>query len=271
LYDTEYAMESPAITDNSRFSVAGRVAVVTGGGTGIGRGIARVFAAHGADVALAGRRVGPLEATAAELEAEGRRSLVVPTDVTRIADCERLVEDTLTQLGRLDILVNNAGGIGGLTTKPIADWSLDEWHHLFELNAASVWILSRLAAGHMIERGTGAIVNISSTSASSGYPVGAPYAAAKAAVNNLTASMAGAWTPKGVRVNAVACGAIRTEPLIASSLRYFGDEDALGAYSATGRIGEPEEVGYAVLFLASDASSYCSGHTLVLNGGPAGG
>jgi NAD(P)-dependent dehydrogenase (short-subunit alcohol dehydrogenase family) len=263
-------MESPAITDNSRFSVAGRVAVVTGGGTGIGRGIARVLASHGADVAVAGRRMGPLEATAAELEAEGRRSLVVPTDVTRFADCERLVEETVTQLGRLDILVNNAGGIGGLTTKPIADWSLDEWHHLLELNALSVWILSRLAAEHMIERGTGAIVNISSTSASSGYPAGAPYAAAKAAVNNLTASMAGAWTPKGVRVNAVACGAIRTEPLIASSLRYFGDEDALGAYSATGRIGEPEEVGYAVLFLASDASSYCSGHTLVLDGGPAG-
>ena len=140
-----------------------------------------------------------------------------------------------------------------------------------ELNASSVWVLSRLAAVHMIERGTGTIVNITSTSASAGFPAGAPYAAAKAAVNNLTASMAGAWTPKGVRVNAVACGAIRTEPLLASSRRYFGDEEALGAYSATGRIGEPEEVGYAVLFLASDASSYCSGHTLVLDGGPGGG
>src|SRR6516225_7870682 len=99
-------MESPAITDNSRFSVAGRVAVVTGGGTGIGRGIARVLASHGADVAVAGRRMGPLEATAAELEAEGRRSLVVPTDVTKVTDCERLVDETVSKLGRLDILVN---------------------------------------------------------------------------------------------------------------------------------------------------------------------
>jgi NAD(P)-dependent dehydrogenase (short-subunit alcohol dehydrogenase family) len=264
-------MQSPATTDNSRFSVAGQVAVVTGAGSGIGRGIARVLAAHGADVALAGRRVGPLEATAAELEAAGHRRIVVPTDVTKVADCEHLVEEAVAKLGRLDILVNNAGGIGGLTTKPIADWTLDEWHHMLELNASSVWVLSRLAAGPMIERGTGTIVNITSTSASAGYPAGAPYAAAKAAVNNLTASMAGAWTPKGVRVNAVACGAIRTEPLLASSRRYFGDEEALGAYSGTGRIGEPEEVGYAVLFLASDASSYCSGHTLVLDGGPGGG
>jgi NAD(P)-dependent dehydrogenase (short-subunit alcohol dehydrogenase family) len=261
-------MESPATTNNSRFSVAGHVAVVTGAGSGIGRGVARVLAAHGADVALAGRRLGPLEATAAELTAAGRRSIVVPTDVTNPADCERLVEEAVAQLGRLDILVNNAGGIGGLITKPIADWTLDEWHHLLELNASSVWVLSRLAAGHMIESGSGTIVNITSTSASSGFPAGAPYAAAKAAVNNLTASMAGAWTPMGVRVNAVACGAIRTEPLLASSRRYFGDDEALGAYSASGRIGEPEEVGYAVLFLASAASSYCSGHTLVLDGGP---
>jgi NAD(P)-dependent dehydrogenase (short-subunit alcohol dehydrogenase family) len=120
----------------------------------------------------------------------------------------------------------------------------------------------------MIERGTGTIVSISSTSAFSGFPAGAPYSAAKAAVNNLTASMAGAWTREGIRVNAVACGAIRTEPLLASAREQFGDEEALGAYTAIGRIGDPEEVGYAVLFLASDASSYCSGHTLVIDGGP---
>jgi NAD(P)-dependent dehydrogenase (short-subunit alcohol dehydrogenase family) len=258
-------MEGSTATDSSRFSVAGRAAVVTGAGSGIGRGIAKVLATHGADVALAGRRLGPLEETAAELSRLGRRSIVVPTDVTNVSDCERLVERVVTEFSRLDILVNNAGGIGGLTTKPIADWSFEEWHHLLDLNASSVWFLSRLAAAHMIEERSGTIVNISSTSAFTGFPAGAPYAAAKAAVNNLTASMAGAWTRKGVRVNAVACGAIRTEPLLASA-RW--DEETLGAFSAMGRIGDPEEVGYAVLFLASDASSYCSGHTLVLDGGP---
>jgi NAD(P)-dependent dehydrogenase (short-subunit alcohol dehydrogenase family) len=261
-------MESPTNLEKSRFSLAGRVAVVTGAGSGIGRGVSHVLAAHGANVGLAGRRVAPLEKTAAELEAAGWRSIVVPTDVTNVVECERLVEKVVDEFGRLDILVNNAGGIGGLTTKPIADWTVDEWHHLLDLNASSVWFLSRLAAAHMIERGSGTIVNISSTSAFGGFAAGAPYSAAKAAVNNLTASMAGAWTPKGIRVNAVACGAIRTEPLLASALKNFGDEEALGAYTAMGRIGDPEEVGYAVLFLASDASSYCSGHTLVLDGGP---
>ncbi len=261
-------MESPTTSENSRFSLAGRVAVVTGAGSGIGRGVSRVLAAYGADVALAGRRVGPLENTAAELEAIGRRSIVAPTDVTKVADCEGLIAKVLDEFGRVDILVNNAGGIGGLTTKPIGDWSVDEWYHLLDLNASSVWFLSRLAAVHMLERGSGTIVNISSTSAVGGFPAGAPYSAAKAAANNLTASMAGAWTPKGIRVNTVACGPIRTEPLLADALKNFGDEEALGAYTAMGRIGEPEEVGYAVLFLASDASSYTSGHTLVLNGGP---
>jgi NAD(P)-dependent dehydrogenase (short-subunit alcohol dehydrogenase family) len=256
------------MSPDSRFSVAGRVAVVTGAGSGIGRGVSHVLAAHGAEVALAGRRVDRLEGTATQVQATGRRSLVVPTDVTKVADCESLVEKVLEEFGRIDIVVNNAGGIGGLTTKPIGDWSVDEWHHLMDLNASSVWFLSRLAAAHMVERGSGTIVNISSTSAFSGFPLGAPYSAAKAAVNNLTASMAGAWTPKGVRVNAVACGAIRTEPLLASARQNFGDEEALGAFTAMGRIGDPEEVGYAVLYLASDASSYCSGHTLVLDGGP---
>jgi NAD(P)-dependent dehydrogenase (short-subunit alcohol dehydrogenase family) len=260
-------MENPSVTGNSRFSVAGRVAIVTGAGSGIGRGVAKVLAAYGADVVLASRRVDRLQETAAELKEFGHRSLVVPTDVSDIAQCERLVEQTVAEFGRLDILVNNAGGMGGLLTKPIDEWNDEEWYHIMNLNAASVWFLSRFVATKMIERGRGAIVNISSTSGMSGFAAGAPYSAAKAAVNNLTASMAAAWTSKGIRVNGVACGAIRTEPLVAASLRQFGNEDALGAYTGVGRIGEPEEIGHAVLFLASEASSYTSGHMLVADGG----
>jgi NAD(P)-dependent dehydrogenase (short-subunit alcohol dehydrogenase family) len=251
----------------NRFALDDRVAVITGGGTGIGRGCALVLAEHGADVVLAGRRREPLEQTAAEIEALGRRALVAPTDVTDAAQCAQLVERTLAEFGRLDILVNNAGGA---STKPISDWTEDEWHHVIDLNIGSVWFLSRLAVKPMLDQGKGAIVNISSGSAFFAFPMGAPYGAAKAAVNNLTLSMAAAWTPKGVRVNTVASGAIRTEMLIEDSKRYGLDEKALGAGNAMGRIGEPEEIGHAVLFFASDAASYCSGQSLWVNGGPKG-
>jgi NAD(P)-dependent dehydrogenase (short-subunit alcohol dehydrogenase family) len=251
----------------SRFALDGRVAVVTGGGTGIGRGCALVLAEHGADIALAGRRREPLEQTALEIEALGRRALVAPTDVTDVAHCEQLVDRAVAELGRVDILVNNAGGA---STKPIADWTPDEWHHVIDLNIGSVWFLSRFAVQPMLDQGSGSIVNISSGSSFFAFPMGAPYGASKAAVNNLTMSMAAAWTPKGVRVNSVASGAVRTEMLLEDSKRYGLDEAALGAGNAMGRIGEPDEIGYAVLFFASDASSYCSGQTLWVNGGPKG-
>jgi NAD(P)-dependent dehydrogenase (short-subunit alcohol dehydrogenase family) len=249
------------------FSLEGRVAVVTGGGTGIGRGCALVLAEHGADIILAGRRPEPLETTAKEVQALGRRALAVPTDVTVVADCERLVQQTLIEMGRLDILVNNAGGA---STKPLSDWTEIEWHQVIDLNIGGVWFLSRLASQPMLEQGRGAIVNISSGSSFFAFPMGAPYGASKAAVNNLTMSMAAAWTPKGVRVNSVASGAVRTEMLIEDCRRHGLDESALGAGNAMGRVGEPEEIAYAVLFFASDASSFCSGQTLWVNGGPKG-
>ncbi len=251
----------------SRFSLDGRVAVVTGAGTGIGRGCALVLAEHGADIVLAGRRPAPLEGTAREIEALGRGVLVVPTDVSDMRQCEQLVDQTVCGMGRLDILVNNAGGG---STKPIDEWTPEEWHGLLDLNMGSVWFLSRYAAKPMLAQGKGAIVNISSGSSFSGFASAAPYAASKAAVNNLTLSMAAAWTPQQVRVNAVAAGAIRTEMLFEATKRYGLDEAAFAAANALGRIGDPDEIGYAVLFFASDASSYCSGQTLWVNGGPKG-
>ena len=249
----------------SRFALDGRVALVTGAGTGIGRGVALVLAEHGADIVLAARRPEPLEETARDIEALGRRALVVPTDVTDLGQCEGVVERAVTEFGRLDILVNNAGGS---TTKPIEAWTPEEWHQVVDLNLGSVWFLSRLAAEPMVAQGKGAIVNISSGSSMFAFPIGAPYGASKAAVNNLTASFAAAWTPKGVRVNALAVGAVRTEMLLEDGKKYGLDEAAFGAGNAMGRIGEPEEIGYAVLYFASDASSYCSGQTLWINGGP---
>ncbi len=250
---------------NDRFSLAGRVAIVTGGGTGIGRGAALVLAQYGADVVLAARRPEPLEATADEIEALGRRALALPTDVTSSAQCQQLVDTTLEQFGRVDILVNNAGGA---QTKSIMKWTDDEWHHVLALNLGSVWFLSRCAAKPMLEQGKGSIVNISSGASLLAMPQAAPYGAAKAAVNNLGGAMAAAWTRKGVRVNTIAVGAVRAATLLEDAERHGLDPEAIGMMNASGRLGEPDEIGYGVLFFASDASSFCSGQTLYVHGGP---
>jgi NAD(P)-dependent dehydrogenase (short-subunit alcohol dehydrogenase family) len=250
---------------SDRFSLDGRVAIITGGGTGIGRGTALVLAEHGADIVLAARRPDPLEATAREIEALGRRALALPADVTSADECRRIVDATLEHLGRVDILVNNAGGA---ETKSIAKWTDDEWEQVLALNLGSVWHLSRAASVPMLAQGKGAIVNISSGASLLAMPQAAPYGAAKAAVNNLGGAMASAWTRKGIRVNTIAVGAVRAATLLDDAARYGLDPDAIGITNASGRLGEPDEIGYGVLFFASDASSFCSGQTLYMHGGP---
>jgi NAD(P)-dependent dehydrogenase (short-subunit alcohol dehydrogenase family) len=250
---------------SSRFSLEGRVAIITGGGTGIGRGTALVLAEHGADIVLAARRTEPLESTAGEVEALGRRALTVPTDVTSAEQCQELVDATMGEFGRVDILVNNAGGA---QTKSLMKWTEEEWLQVVALNLGSVWFLSRAAAAPMVEQGKGAIVNISSGASLLAMPQAAPYAAAKAGVNSLGGSMASAWTRKGVRVNTIAVGAVRAATLLEDAERYGLDPDAIGLTNGSGRLGEPDEIGHGVLFFASDASSFCSGQTLYMHGGP---
>ena len=250
---------------DDRFSLAGRVAIITGSGTGIGRATAHLLAEYGADIALAGRRPEPLEAAAVAIRALGRRALVVPTDVTDEAQCEHLVASTIAEFGQVDVLVNNAGGS---INKAPEEWTFDEWRTIVDQNLTGAWLLSRLAAAHMLERGSGSIVNISSGASYLVLPNVAPYGAAKAGLNSLTRSLAGAWTPQGVRVNGVACGAVQTEGYGNSTKRQGIDDTAvLGPGHAIGRIGQPDEIAYTVLYFASDASSYCSGQTLWVNGG----
>ncbi len=250
---------------DEKFSLEGRVAIVTGSGTGIGRATAKVLAQHGADVVVAGRRAELIEQTAASIRDLGRRALAVPTDVTDAEACERLVQATMDEFGHVDVLVNNAGGSINKTPEK---WTVAEWHEIIDTNLASVWFMSRLVAVPMLEQGRGAIVNISSGASFLALPMVAPYGAAKAGINSLTRSLAAAWTGGGVRVNAVACGAIKTEGYNKSTKQAKqSDEAVLGPGNAIGRIGQPEEIAYPVLFLASDASSYCSGQTLWVNGG----
>jgi NAD(P)-dependent dehydrogenase (short-subunit alcohol dehydrogenase family) len=250
---------------NSRFSLDGRVAVITGGGTGIGRAAALVLAEHGADVVLAGRRLDPLESTAKEVMAMGRRALPVSTDVTTAEACRGLVDTTMAEYDRLDIVVNCAGGA---ETKSILKWPDDDFENVLALNFEAVWHLSKAAAKPMMAQGKGAIVNISSGASLLAMPQAAPYAAAKAAVNNLTGSMAAAWAKKGIRVNAIAVGAVRAATLTDDAARYGLDPEAIALSNGLGRLGEPDEIGYGVLFFTSDASSFCSGQTLYMHGAP---
>ena len=210
---------------SDRFSLDGRVAIITGGGTGIGRGAALVLAEHGADVVLAARRPEPLESTAEEIEALGRRALARAHRRHESRAVPAARRHHTRRMGRVDILVNNAGGA---ETKSIMKWTEDEWHQVLALNLGSVWFLSRAAAKPMLEQGKGAIVNISSGASLLAMPQAAPYGAAKAAVNNLTGSMAAAWTRKGIRVNAIAVGAVRAASLLDDAARYGLDPDAIG-------------------------------------------
>lgn len=214
---------------------------------------------------LAGRRPDPLESTAKEAQALGRRALAVSTDVTTADACQSLVEAALREFGRLDILVNCAGGA---ETKSILKWPDDDFEKTLALNFGAVWHLSRAAAEPMLAQGKGAIVNISSGASLLAMPQAAPYGAAKAAVNNLTGSMAAAWSRKGVRVNAIAVGAVRAATLTDDAARYGLDPEAIAMTNGIGRLGEPDEIGYGVLFFASDASSFCSGQTLYMHGAP---
>ena len=251
---------------DDRFDLSGQVAVITGGGTGIGRAAALVLCEHGADVVLASRRVDNLDRVAKEVRERGRRALVVPTDIREPAACQALIDRTIAEFGQIDILVNNGGGS---RMYELADWTLEAWENMIALNLRSVWLLSQAAAAHMVPRRRGAIVNISSGASEMGLPYVAPYGAAKAGVNNLTRSMAAGLGPFGIRVNCIAVGAVKSEGFIRAMARAGRDPDEVGGRNAVRRAGLPEEIAYPILFLVSEASSFLSGETISVNGGPA--
>jgi NAD(P)-dependent dehydrogenase (short-subunit alcohol dehydrogenase family) len=246
--------------------LSGRVAIVTGGGTGIGQAIALMLAERGVDLALAGRRPGPLEETAAMIrEATGRRCITVQADVTDAEQAKTLVEATIAEYGRLDMLINNAGKA---KHAPLRSMSPDVWKKDVELNLSAAFYCSQAAYPHLKASGHGAIVNISSLAGINGTTGVGAYSAGKSGLQMFTRVASAEWGPVGIRVNAVACGMIATK--LAQEGWAKSGFDAMGACKAfpLRRPGRPDEIAQAVLFLASDAASYITGETLTVGGGP---
>jgi dehydrogenase/reductase SDR family protein 4 len=246
------------------FRLDGRVAVVTGGSRGIGRAVALGLARAGADVVVAARKVPDLEPVADEIRSMGRRALAVPAHLGRRPEIDRLFEATVEAFGRLDVLVNNAAT--NPVFGPLIDMDEDAWDRIMALNVKGYLLAAQRAARLMSSHGGGAIVNVASTAglrASAG--LGA-YSVSKAAVIMLTRVLGRELAPLGIRVNGVAPALIETR----FSEALWKNPDILSTYlqnTPLGRAGQPEEVAGAVVYLCSDAASYVTGQTLLLDGG----
>ena len=246
--------------------LADKVAIVTGGGTGIGAAIATTFAREGAQVTITGRRKETHGEIADEIAATGGRALAVPGSVTDEADVQRAVQATVATFGRIDVLVNNAGSL--LHAGPLHETADEIWDGVLDVFLKSVFRFSRAVIPHMRRQGGGSIVNIGSVlglKASLAFPVH-PYAVAKAGVAMLTKTIAVHYAKDGIRCNCIA-PALTETPLTESRLKDPSVRKAMEAHYPLGRLGRPDDIARAALYLAADDASWTTGTILTVDGG----
>lgn len=257
------------MTTTNPFSIEGKTAIVTGGGVGIGKSIAIEFARAGADVAVCSRKVENCEAVAKTIRDMGRRSFAMAVDVRQEDQVKAVVDRAVAEFGRLDIMVNNAGAS---FRARFEDMSLNGWNTVVAINLNGTFNGCKHAGKHMLERGSGVIINIASIAGVSGSTMMSHYGAAKAGVIMLTRELGVAWGRRGVRVNCIAPGPVETEGYL--DVLHKTEKDAQEVYDrvasrvAMGRWGKVEEIAWPCIFLASPAASFMAGETIVIDGGP---
>lgn len=253
--------------------LAGQAAIITGATSGIGKATALLFAEEGADLVVTGRRAELGRRLEQEIQGQGGRCLFIEADHCQAGACSRVVERALAEFGRIDILFNNAG----IVTSGTAETTTEEvWNETFAINVTAVWRMSKLVLPHMRRQGKGVIVNNGSDWSVVAGTDAFPYIMSKGAVAMMTKSMALDYARENIRVNAVCPGDTLVDRWLDASRGYFESSDpvtveealkASSAYIPMGRFGRPEEIARAVLFLASDDSSFITGHLLLVDGG----
>ena len=241
----------------------GKVAIVTGGGRGLGKAAAIALADAGADVVVASRNMQNIQAVAEAIRAKGRRALAISVDVTRPEEVEAAVEKTIQDFGRIDILVNNSGIA---FVKPLMELSEEEWHGIIETNLTGIYLCTRSVGKFMIKQGKGRVINIASVDGFVGVPNLVGYCASKGGVIQFTRALAAEWARYNITVNALAPGYFYTD-MSREALEDEVMKQRLLKNIPLRRVGQPGELGPLVVYLASDESSFMTGSVIVIDGG----
>ena len=247
-----------------RLSLDGQVATITGGGTGLGLEMVRHLARAGADLAIAGRRTGPIESAAAEVKAMGRDAIAVSTDVSDSAQANALVDATVQHFGRMDILINNAALVSDSIPTPIWDITDEDWQAALDVNLSGAFYCARAAARPMADQGKGKIINVASGFGLRGGRDIYTYCCTKGGIIQLTRVLSFSLARYGITANSIVPGFI---PTVGTDTEMRESLPRSGAYLPTGKLGQPEDIGPVAVFLASSASDYMTGETFSLDGG----